>query len=194
MQSPCRGCHAVAILPEFSIFVMNPNDTLMANTYTQLYVQLVFAVKGRQHLIPKRRKEELHQYITGIVQKRGQKLLAVHCMPDHAHVFVGFGPTLTIADLVKDIKQATSVWIKEKDIAPVTFSWQEGYGHGPTLRFTYAQSQVKDVVQYVLNQEERHRVKTFQEEYLTFLERFEVAYDKRYVFEFYTPEPPNPSD
>ncbi|TAE25399.1 MAG: IS200/IS605 family transposase [Cytophagales bacterium] len=161
----------------------------MANTYTQLYVQLVFAVKGRQHLIPKSRKEELHQYITGIVQKRGQKLLAVHCMPDHAHVFVGFGPTLTIADLVKDIKQATSVWIKEKGIAPATFSWQEGYG-----AFTYAQSQVKDVVHYVLNQEERHRVKTFQEEYLAFLERFEVPYDKRYVFEFYTPEASDPSE
>lgn len=156
----------------------------MANTYTQLYVQLVFAVKGRQHLIPKNRKEELHQYVTGIVQNRGQKLLAVHCMPDHTHVFVGFGPTITIADLVKDIKQATSVWVKEKRIAPSTFSWQEGYG-----AFTYAQSQVKNVVQYVLNQEENHRIKTFQEEYLTFLKRFEVPYDSRYVFEFYDSEP-----
>ncbi len=152
----------------------------MANTYTQLYAQLVFAVQGRRHLIPKNRKEELHQYITGIVRNRGQKLLAVHCMPDHAHVFIGFGPTLTIADLVRDIKQATSIWVKEKGIVPSSFSWQEGYG-----AFTYAQSQVKDVVRYVLNQEEHHRKHTFREEYLAFLQKFEVPYDPRYVFEFY---------
>ena len=152
----------------------------MANTYTQLYVQIVFAVQGRHHLIPKSRKEELHQYITGIVKNRGQKLLAVHCMPDHTHIFIGFGPTLTIADLVRDIKQATSIWVKEKGLVKSTFSWQEGYG-----AFTYAQSQAKTVVQYVLNQEEHHRVKTFQEEYIAFLRKFEVPYDPRYVFEFY---------
>lgn len=152
----------------------------MANTYTQLYVQIVFAVKGHHHLIPKNRKEELHQYITGIVQNRGQKMLAVHCMTDHTHIFIGFGPTLTIADLVRHIKQATSIWVKEKGLAKSTFSWQEGYG-----AFTYAQSQVKAVVQYVLNQEEHHRIKTFQEEYMAFLRKFEVPYDPRYVFEFY---------
>lgn len=158
----------------------------MANTYTQLYVQIVFAVKGRHHLIPKSRQEELHQYITGIVQNRGQKMLAVHCMTDHTHIFVGFSPTLTIADLVRDIKQATSIWIKGKGIAKPTFSWQEGYG-----AFTYAQSQVKAVVHYVLNQEQHHRTKTFQEEYIAFLRKFEVPYDPRYMFEFYT-EPSAP--
>ncbi|GAA4451384.1 hypothetical protein GCM10023189_13360 [Nibrella saemangeumensis] len=159
----------------------------MANTYTQLYVQIVFAVKGRQHLIPRHRKEELHQYITGIVQNRGQKLLAVHCMPDHTHLFVGFSPTLPIADLVRDVKQATSVWVKEKGITRSTFSWQEGYG-----AFTYAQSQVTDVVQYVLNQEEHHRKRTFRDEYIAFLERFEVPYDARYVFDFYDNYPQQP--
>ncbi len=129
----------------------------MANTYTQLYVQIVFAVKGRHHLIPKSRKKELHQYITGIVQNRGQKMLAVHCMTDHTHIFIGFGPTLTIADLVRDIKQATSIWIKGRGIAKSTFSWQEGYG-----AFTYAQSQVKDVVQYVVNQENTTEPKPFR--------------------------------
>ena len=155
----------------------------MPNTYTQLYAQLVFAVKGRESLIPRQHKEELHRYITGIIQNRGQKLLAVHCMPDHAHVFVGFGPTLALADLARDIKQATSVFIKEKRWVKGQFYWQEGYG-----AFTYAQSQVGAVVQYVLNQEEHHKTKTFRDEYLNFLKKFDVPYDPKYLFDFISPE------
>ncbi|TAE28129.1 MAG: IS200/IS605 family transposase [Cytophagales bacterium] len=152
----------------------------MPNTYTQLYAQIVFAVKGRQSLIPTSRKEELHQYITGIVQNRGQKLLAVHCMPDHTHLLVGFSPTMAFSDLVHDVKRATSLWIKEQNMVKGRFYWQEGFG-----AFTYGQSQVKDVVAYVLSQEEHHRKRTFREEYFAFLNRFEVPFDERYVFEFY---------
>ncbi|QMW03742.1 IS200/IS605 family transposase [Spirosoma foliorum] len=151
----------------------------MPNTYTQLYVQIVFAVKGRQNLISSEHKNDLHSYITAIVQNRGAKLLAIHCMPDHAHLFIGFGPTLTISDLVRDVKASSSGFIKEKGWSQ-KFAWQEGYG-----AFTYGQSQVKDVIQYVLNQEEHHRKRTFREEYLTFLKRFEVPYEPKYIFDFY---------
>ena len=151
----------------------------MPNTYTQLYAQIVFAVKGRQNVIKRENKERLHQYITGIVQKRSAKMLAIHCMPDHAHLFIGFGPTLTISDLVRDVKASSSGFIKEQEWCKA-FSWQEGYG-----AFTYGQSQVYDVIQYVLNQEERHNKLTFRQEYLSFLKRFDVPYDPKYLFEFY---------
>lgn len=152
----------------------------MPNTYTQLYAQIVFAVKGRQNIVLRQNKEELHKFITGTVQNKGAKLLAIHCMPDHIHLFIGFGPTLTISDLVRDVKANSSSFIKEKGWCR-TFSWQEGYG-----AFTYGQSQVKDVIQYVLNQEEHHRKRSFREEYVLLLERFEVPYDPKYLFEFYS--------
>ncbi len=151
----------------------------MPNTYTQLYCQIVFAVKGRQNLISRTYNEELHKYITGIVQNRGAKLLAVYAMPDHVHLFVGFNPTHTLSDLIRDVKSSPSGFIKEKGWVNA-FAWQEGYG-----AFTYGQSQVKDVIRYVLDQEEHHRKCTFQSEYLLFLKRFEVPYDPKYVFEFY---------
>ena len=151
----------------------------MPNTYTQLYVQVVFAVKGRQNLIPHEHREELHGYMTAVVQNRGAKMLAICCMPDHTHVFIGFGPTLTIADLVRDLKASSSGFIKEQGWVK-KFSWQEGYG-----AFTYGQSQVKAVIQYVLNQKEHHRKRTFREEYLTFLKKLEVPYEPKYVFDFY---------
>lgn len=155
----------------------------MPNTYSQLYAQIVFAVKGRQNLIPKARKEELHKYITGIISERGQKLMAVNCMPDHTHLFVGFSPSIALSDLVHDIKRATSIWIKEQRIVKGKFYWQDGFG-----AFTYSQSQVYDVVQYVLNQEDHHRKRTFKEEYLAFLTKFDVPFNPDYLFEFYEKE------
>ncbi|MEM1324751.1 MAG: IS200/IS605 family transposase [Bacteroidota bacterium] len=152
----------------------------MANTYTQMYVQLVFAVQNRQALIPKQHKEELHKYITGIITKRKQKLLAINTIPDHAHIFVGFKPTIKVADLVRDIKTASSQFIKDKRFTPFQFNWQEGYG-----AFTYAHSQLDAVCQYVLNQEEHHRKRTFREEYLDFLKKFDVEYDDQYLFDFF---------
>ena len=151
----------------------------MANTYTQLYVHIVFATKGRQSLIPKQHKEEIHKYITGIVRNRKQKLIAVHCMPDHTHLFVGFKPTITIADLVRDVKTASSSFIKEKKITPFHFSWQEGYG-----AFTHSHAQLSTVASYIENQETHHQRKSFKEEYLIFLDEFAVEYDDRYLFDF----------
>jgi len=151
----------------------------MANTYTKMYVQFVFAVKGRESMIPKKHKEEIHKYITGIVTKRKQKLIAINAMPDHIHIFVGFKPSMRLSDLVRDIKTASSQFIREKKFTPFQFSWQEGYGG-----FTYAHSQIDAVYKYIQNQEEHHRKKTFREEYLEFLKKFEVPHEEQYLFDW----------
>lgn len=151
----------------------------MANTYSQIYLQFVFAVKGRQNLIQKKNKEELHKYITGLVQNRNAKMLAVHCMPDHIHLFVGFRPVLSISDFVKEVKVESTEFIKEKRWVDGKFSWQEGYGV-----FSYSQSHINNVVKYILNQEQHHIKKSFQEEYVDFLKKFEVSYEDKYLFEF----------
>ena len=151
----------------------------MANTYTQIYIQIVFAVKGRLNLIPQQNKEELHKYITGIITKRGQKLLAINCMPDHSHVFIGMKPNICISDITRDIKAASSKFIKEKGWVKSRFEWQEGFG-----AFSYAHSQLSDVINYVHNQEQHHGQKTFKEEYLDFLEKFKIDYNEKYLFDF----------
>ncbi|MCE6990893.1 IS200/IS605 family transposase [Dyadobacter sp. CY323] len=150
----------------------------MANTYSQIYLQFVFSVKYRQSLIPKIHKEELHKYITGLVHHRNSKLLAVHCMPDHAHIFVGFKPALSISDFVKEIKNESNEFINERKWSHHKFSWQEGYGV-----FSYSQSHINAVVKYIKNQ--HHKKCTFQEEYCDFLEKFEIPFEDRYLFEFF---------
>lgn len=151
----------------------------MPNTYSQIYLQFVFAVKHRQSLIPKEHKEELHKYITGIVQNRKAKMIAVHCMPDHVHLFVGFKPVMSISDFVKEVKVASNEFINDKPWMKQKFNWQEGYGV-----FSYGHSQIDAVAKYVLNQEAHHQTKTFREEYLEFLEKFVIPYDEKYLFEF----------
>jgi REP element-mobilizing transposase RayT len=152
----------------------------MPNTYSQIYVQIVFAVKGRQCFIQEAFREELQKYIAGIIAAKKQKLYAVYCMPDHTHVFISMSPAILIADLARDIKANSSSFIKGKKWVNSLFSWQEGYG-----AFTYHKSQAKDVVNYILNQPEHHRKKTFREEYLELLKEFEIEYDEKYLFEFY---------
>ncbi len=153
--------------------------TAMPNKYTQLYIQMVFAVQGRQSLIAKQHKEEIHKYITGIVQKRDHKMLAINSMPDHIHIFIGLNPAQSISDVVRDIKSNSSTFIADKKLVKGKFSWQEGYG-----AFSYAHSQIDSVVKYVLNQEEHHKKKTFKEEYLDFLKKFEIEYEEKYLFEW----------
>ena len=133
----------------------------MARTFTQLHVQLVFAVKGRESLVKKEWKEELYKYITGIVQNQGHKMLAINGMPDHIHIFIGYKPTQIIPDLVETIKTDSNHFIKRMGFTPFKFSWQEGYG-----AFSYSRSQVPSVCQYIMKQEEHHRKKTFREEYI----------------------------
>lgn len=152
----------------------------MPNTFSQIYLQFVFAVKQRQSLIPAVHKEELQKYITGLVQNRKAKMLAVNCMPDHAHLFVGFKPTIAIADFVKEIKVESNEFINDKKWTLTKFSWQEGYGV-----FSYSHSHIDNVVKYVLNQEQHHRKKTFRQEYIDFLQKFELPFEERFLFDFF---------
>lgn len=151
----------------------------MANTYSQIYIQIVFAVKGRENLITKENREELHKFITGIVSNRDQKLLAIFAMPDHVHIFLGMKPSISISDLVRDIKAGSSKFINDSKWINRKFNWQEGFG-----AFSYSRSHIDNVVKYILNQEEHHKKRTFIEEYLDFLEKFEIEYDQKYVFEW----------
>ena len=149
----------------------------MPNTYTQIHLQFVFAVKYRKGLIHSSFKEELYQYISGIIKAHNHKLLAINGMPDHLHILVGMRPSQSVSDLMQDIKANSSKWINEKKFLKVKFEWQEGYG-----AFSYSKSHVQNVIKYIQNQEKRHQVKTFNEEYLDFLNAFEIDYDERYVF------------
>jgi len=151
----------------------------MPNTYSQIYIQIVFTAKGRQNLIPKTHKEELQKYITGIIQKRDTKLIAISCMPDHTHIFIGMKPGTLLSDLVKDIKAGSSKFITDNNWVKGKFSWQEGFG-----AFSYGHSQIEQVVGYINNQEAHHQRKSFKEEYLGLLQKFEVAYDDDYLFEW----------
>jgi len=126
----------------------------MANTYTQIYIQIVFAVKGRQNLISKENREEVHKFMTGIITNRGQKLFAIFAMPDHVHLLVSMSPTVSISDLVRDIKAGSSKFINEKGWMNEKFNWQEGYG-----AFSYSKSSIDLVVKYILTQEEHHKNK-----------------------------------
>jgi putative transposase len=152
----------------------------MANTFSQIYLQFVFAVQNRQSLIAKEHKEELHKYITALVQKRKAKMLAINCMPDHTHLFVGFKPTILISDFVKEIKVESNEFVNDKNWTKGKFNWQEGYGV-----FSYSQSHIDKVIKYVLNQEAHHQRKTFKQEYLNLLEKFEIPFDERYLFDFF---------
>ena len=149
----------------------------MANTYTQIHVQLVFAVKHRNGLIHSTFKDELHQYITGIIKFHNHKLLAINGMPDHLHILIGMRPTQSISDLMQDIKANSSKWINENRFLKVRFEWQEGYG-----AFSYSKTNVQNVINYIKNQERHHNKKTFQDEYVEFLNLFEVDYDERHIF------------
>ncbi len=151
----------------------------MANTYSKIYIHLVFAVKNRESLIKADWEEELFKYITGLVQNKGQKMLAIGGIPNHIHLFIGLKPDCRISDLVREIKKSSNAFINQNKFSKFAFNWQEGFG-----AFSYADSQVDTVVKYVLNQKEHHRKITFQEEYLRFLEKFKVEYDPNYLFDW----------
>ncbi len=150
----------------------------MANTYTQIHIQAVFTVQHKDCVIKKTWKDELYKYITGIIQNHGHKVLAINGMPDHIHVFFGMRPNQSLSDLMQDIKGDSSKWINQKKLVQARFSWQEGYG-----AFSYSKSHVDSVIEYIKNQDIHHRKKTFIEEYHDFLEKFEVDYDERYIFQ-----------
>jgi REP element-mobilizing transposase RayT len=152
----------------------------MANTYTQCYFHLVFAVRNRNALIKKEWKNEMEKYITGIAQNHQHKMLAVGSMPDHIHILIGYNVNQLIPDLVEEIKTATNAWIKEKRLSKFKFDWQKGYG-----AFTHSRSEIDNVVKYILSQEEHHKKRPFKEEYLEMLEKNEVIFSNEYLFEFF---------
>jgi len=149
----------------------------MANTFTQIHIQVVFSVQNRYCIIRKSWEEELFKYITGIISNNGHKVLAINGMPDHIHILFGMRPVQSLSDLMQDIKGSSSTWINNKKLAVGHFSWQEGFG-----AFSYGKSQIPRVIKYILNQKEHHKTLTFTEEYLDFLKKFEIPYDERYIF------------
>ena len=152
----------------------------MPGTFSQIYIQVVFAVKSRENLIQKSWKDDLHKYISGIIKGKGQKPIIVNGMPDHIHAFVGFRPSMNISDLVRDIKNNSSNFVNDHKLVKGKFSWQEGYG-----AFSYSQSHIGKVYDYILNQEQHHKNETFREEYVSFLKKFEIEFDEKYLFEWY---------
>lgn len=150
----------------------------MANTYTQLFVHIIFSTKGREKVLSKHFREELFKYISGILKQKNQKPFAVNGTIDHIHILVGMEPNITVSDLVRDIKHSSTNFIKEKKFIKHKFNWQKGFG-----AFTYSKSQIDSVINYIINQEEHHKQQTFEEEYIKFLKLFEVEYDSKYVFD-----------
>ncbi len=151
----------------------------MANTFSQIYIQIVFAVQNRNALIQPAWEEELYKYITGIVQNKGQKMLAINGTNNHIHFFIGMKPTCCLSDLIREIKKASSSFIKEKQFSRFKFQWQEGFG-----AFSYSHSQLSSVIAYIEKQKEHHRKTTFKEEYLAFLKEFEIEFKDEYLFEW----------
>ena len=151
----------------------------MANTYSQMYVQVVIVVKFREALIQKSWKEELYKYITGIVTNKGQKMLRINGVENHIHMLLNIQPNIALSDLMRDVKANSTKWINDQGFCKHSFRWQEGFG-----AFTYSISQIDNVINYIDNQEERHKTKTFKSEYLSLLKNFEVEYKEEYLFDF----------
>ncbi|HEY4327950.1 MAG TPA: IS200/IS605 family transposase [Mucilaginibacter sp.] len=149
----------------------------MSNSYTQIHIQFVFAVKYRAALIAPEWKERLHQYITDIFQENKHKMLQINSMPDHIHIFIGMRPDQSVSSLIQNVKTESSKWIKRENLCSQPFAWQEGYG-----AFSYSKSQIPDVVRYIKNQEAHHQKETFLEEYRKFLTLFEIDWDEQYIF------------
>ena len=149
----------------------------MANTYTQIYIHIVFAVEGRQNLIKPEHNDELQKYITGVVSGQKQKLIAINNMPDHLHLLIGLKPDLSLSNLMRDVKANSSKFINEKHWVIGRFEWQEGFG-----AFSYSRSQLATIIHYIESQQKHHARKSFREEYVELLEKFSVDYDRRYIF------------
>ncbi len=152
----------------------------MANTYSQLNIHCVFAVKGRENIIAKNFRDDLHRYMSGILKNDGSYPLAVGGWKDHVHVFFELPVTMSVAKQMQMLKASASTWINSNKLVTGKFSWQEGYA-----AFSYSRSQRDTVIKYIMNQEEHHKQKTFKEEYLELLKKFEIPYDEKYLFEFY---------
>ncbi len=151
----------------------------MAGTFSQIYIQVVFAVKNRDSLINPEWEERLYQYMTGIVRRKEQKMLAINGTHNHIHFFIGMKPSCSLSDLVREVKKSSNDFIKDNSLSKFKFSWQEGFG-----AFSYSHSQIDNVIKYVMNQKEHHRKVSFKEEYIDFLKKFEIEHDEKYLFDW----------
>ena len=151
----------------------------MSGTFSQIYIQIIFAVKGRNSLIHEDWEEHLFKYISGIVKNKGQKLLAVNGMPDHIHILIGMQPSCKLSDLVREIKKASNVFVNENKLSKYKFQWQEGYG-----AFSYSHSALDKVISYILKQKEHHKMKSFKEEYREFLAKYQIDHKEEYLFDW----------
>ncbi|HNX88460.1 MAG TPA: IS200/IS605 family transposase [Paludibacteraceae bacterium] len=151
----------------------------MAGTFSQIYIQVVFAVQNRESMIQSSWEEELYKYIAGIIRNKGQKLLAINGMPDHIHFLFGMKASCCLSDLVREIKKSSNDFIKDKKFSKPKFNWQEGYG-----AFSYSHSQIDSVIKYIMKQKEHHKKNTFREEYLDFLKRFEIEFEEEYLYKW----------
>jgi REP element-mobilizing transposase RayT len=151
----------------------------MSGTFSQIYIQVVFAVKNRNCLINSEWEERLYKYITGIVQAKGQKMLAINGVPSHIHFCIGMKPSCCLSDLVREVKKSSNEFINTENFIKHKFLWQEGYG-----AFSYSHSHLESVIKYIMNQKKHHKLKTFREEYLEFLRKFDVPFDEKYLFEW----------
>ncbi|HEX5154537.1 MAG TPA: IS200/IS605 family transposase [Parafilimonas sp.] len=150
----------------------------MANTYHQIYLQFVFAVKYRNAVISKQWKNELFGVIGNLINEAGCKTIIVNGVEDHVHCFIGLKPVVPVSELMKTVKAKSSKYINDNGLTPQRFEWQEGYGV-----FSYSQSQVDDVYRYIQNQEAHHKKQTFRDEYIAFLKKFKIEYDEQYIFQ-----------
>ena len=151
----------------------------MTDTFSQLYIQVVFAVKGRESLIKQDWDEQIYKYITGIIRAKEQKVLAINGVEDHIHIFIGIRPTCCISDLVREVKKSSNDFVNDKKFTIKKFSWQGGYG-----AFSYSHSQLDTVIKYVMNQKEHHKKISFKDEYIDLLKKFEIEFDEKYLFEW----------
>lgn len=152
---------------------------MATGTFSQIYIQIIFAVKGRQSLISEKWESELYKYITGIITNKGQKLLAINGMPDHIHILIGMKPSCCLSDLVREIKKSSNKFITEQNFTKFSFAWQEGYG-----AFSYSHSALDNVINYINNQKEHHKKKSFRDEYKEFLTKFKIEYKDEYLFDW----------
>ena len=151
----------------------------MANTYSNIYIQVVFAVKYREHLLQKPWRDDVFKYMAGIIKSKNQKPIIVNGVTDHVHLFIGLSPSVCLSDLIRDVKNNSTNYITSNKLVKGRFRWQEGSG-----AFSYSHSHIENVYRYILNQEEHHRQKKFRDEYLKLLQAFEIEYDMKYLFEW----------
>lgn len=151
-----------------------------AASYTQIYIQLVFATRNRNAFLREEIRPAVFSYISGIIKEMKHKPLTINGMHDHVHIFLGLNPNVSISDTIRDIKRASTLYINSNHLSPYKFEWQNGYG-----AFSYGRSQVDNVYRYIMNQQEHHRKRTFREEYIEFLRAFDIEYKEEFLFEFF---------